>query len=146
MNTFEIGKELKQFKNAKVFSRDNLPEKVKIPSAFVINTDSSKEPGEHWVAIYVGAEEIPIYFDSFGLPPLHEDLIAFLKRVGKGKWRYNLLTLQHPESKSCGMYCIEFLKSQYYKRSLKSFQNIFTSDLILNEKVLNTLRYRKRNG
>jgi hypothetical protein len=40
----------KIFKN--VVARDRLPKKIVYPSANVINTDKSNEPGEHWLAVY----------------------------------------------------------------------------------------------
>lgn len=144
MNTKQIKEELRSFKNIHVLPRDRLMKIEKFPTGIVINTDSSSEPGEHWIAVFVGKDKCPIYFDSFGLPPLHKDLISFLDINSNSTWKYNQLTLQHPESSSCGRYCIEFLKSQYYKRSLISFQNQFTSDLARNEKVLNSLRQRHK--
>lgn len=144
MNTYEILEELKKFTNIYVLPRNKLPRIKKRPAGIVINTDGENEAGEHWVSVYIGEDDIPIYFDSFGLPPLHEDLIEFLTLNTKSVWKYNLLTLQHPESKSCGKYCIEFLKCQMNKRSLGEFQDIFTSDLIRNEKVLNSLKHTNR--
>ena len=47
-----------------VFSRNNLP-KLK-NGAYVINLDHSKNPGTHWVVIFVKKNEV-IYFGSFGV-------------------------------------------------------------------------------
>ena len=144
MNTYQISQELKSFKNIQVLPRDKLQKIDKRPAGVIINTDAANEPGEHWVAVYIGEDAVPIYFDSFGLPPLHEDIIKFLDLNSKSVWKYNLLTLQHPESRACGKYCIEFLKSKLDKRCQYDFQNIFTSDLVRNEKVLNSLKHKNQ--
>lgn len=144
MNSKEIMEEIMGLGNVYVVPRNKLPSKVKIPSGFVINTDSDQEQGEHWVAIFIGKDQVPIYFDSFGLPPLHEDFHMFLNRTGRQGWIYNTVTLQHPTSTSCGKYCIEFLRHQFKYKSVFEFINLFTSDLIRNEKILNSLRTRRK--
>ena len=48
-----------------VYSRDNLPEKIK-DGAYVINLDEYSDIGNHWVALYVNTKTVT-YFDSFGL-------------------------------------------------------------------------------
>ena len=48
-----------------VYSRDNLPEKVK-NGAYVINRDEYADVGTHWIALYIKNNEV-IYFDSFGV-------------------------------------------------------------------------------
>ena len=48
-----------------VFSRDNLPKKIK-DGAYVINFDEYADTGTHWIALFCKKNEI-IYFDSFGV-------------------------------------------------------------------------------
>ena len=60
-----------------VYPRDQLPVIKTLPCALVANTDDSKNPGEHWVAMYFSRTKTE-YFDSFGLPPYHEDLINYV--------------------------------------------------------------------
>ena len=43
-----------------VYSRDNLPNKIK-DGAYVINLDEHSDIGTHWIALYV------TLFDSFGV-------------------------------------------------------------------------------
>lgn len=140
MNTLQIKRELNKY-NVLVVPRNKIPLAKTFPFGIVVNTDSDKEPGEHWVSIYIDKNKTPLYFDSFGLPPLHEDIISYLENYGQ--WCYNTLTLQHPESNSCGWYCIEFLKNQFGQKTLTTFHNMFTSNLVRNEKILNNLRKNK---
>ena len=48
-----------------VYSRDNLPDKIK-DGAYVINLDEYSDTGTHWVALYISNNDV-IYFDSFGV-------------------------------------------------------------------------------
>ena len=53
-----------------VFSRNNLPKKIK-NQAFVINLDESADLGAHWTALFCNKNEI-VYFDSFGVEHIPE--------------------------------------------------------------------------
>ena len=48
-----------------VFSRDNLPKKIK-DGAYIINLDEYADVGTHWIALFCNRNEI-VYFNSFGL-------------------------------------------------------------------------------
>ena len=48
-----------------VYSRDNLPNKIK-KGPYVINLDEYKNTGTHWVSLFVKDNQV-IYFDSFGV-------------------------------------------------------------------------------
>ena len=48
-----------------VYSRDNLPNKIK-DGAYVINLDEYSDIGTHWIALYVKNNSVT-YFDSFGV-------------------------------------------------------------------------------
>ena len=57
MNTFELQKILFSDSITRnyfigVYSRDQLPIIKDYPSCFILNTDTSDKPGEHWLAIY----------------------------------------------------------------------------------------------
>ena len=53
-----------------VFSRDNLPTKIK-DGAYVINLDEYKDLGTHWIDLFYKKYEI-LYFDSFGIEHIPE--------------------------------------------------------------------------
>ena len=61
----------------RVFSRDNLPEKVK-NGAFVIHFDEYLDTGTHWIALFCKKNEI-VYFDSFGVEHIPEEIKEFLE-------------------------------------------------------------------
>ena len=61
-----------------VYSRDNLPNKIK-DRAYVINLDEYSDIGTHWIALYVKNNDIT-YFDSFGVEHIPKEIIKFIGR------------------------------------------------------------------
>ena len=59
-----------------VFSRDNLPKKIK-DGAYVINLDEHKDTGTHWIALFCKKNEI-VYFDSFGIEHIPKEIKKFI--------------------------------------------------------------------
>ena len=55
-----------------VYSRDNLPDKIK-DGAYVINLDEYSDIGTHWVALYVDNNGVT-YFDSFGVEHIPKEI------------------------------------------------------------------------
>lgn len=113
MNTQELtailskAPELKSL-NAEVCAKDLLPEKKPLDlRAYIINTDTSEEPGEHWVALYFRNDQA-IYFDSYGQSPDENYVLPFIQRNARS-WIENTKMLQSPWSRVCGMYCIYIL-------------------------------------
>ena len=60
-----------------VYSRDNLPNKIK-DGAYVINLDEYSDIGTHWIALYVKNNDIT-YFDSFGVEHIPKEIKTFIK-------------------------------------------------------------------
>ena len=77
LTKFEIQKYYKnQPRFNGVFSRDNLPKKIK-DGAYVINLDEYADTGTHWIALFCKKNEI-IYFDSFGVEHIREEIKEFI--------------------------------------------------------------------
>ena len=82
MNSLQIERLLKNDSETKsVFKKvcalDQL-EKPTFPSAYVINSDPSTEPGKHWIAVYCDKHGQGEYFDSYGLPPAFVGLKSYM--------------------------------------------------------------------
>lgn len=107
-----------------VFPRDRIQSPKKLPAFYVVNYDSSNEPGEHWVAIHFPSQSTGEYFDPFGLPPLHENLREFMQKNCR-RWQYSLKDIQHAQSIKCGNFCIHFIRQRYkgvpYRQILEQF-------------------------
>jgi hypothetical protein len=119
--TDEIFKRIKSDKFAKsnflgVFPRDLLPQVKKVPCSAVINTDSSREPGQHWIAFYVDEKRVCTFFDSYGRRPSEFNLDSYFQSFSL-EIKYNDQQIQSVKSSSCGHFCIFFilLKSRCYE-------------------------------
>ena len=55
-----------------VYSRDNLPDKIK-DGAYIINLDEYSDIGTHWIALYVYNDNVT-YFDSFGVEHILKEI------------------------------------------------------------------------
>lgn len=116
MNTKEIITLIQKDRFAKrifvgVFAKDqllcrNIPSR---PSAYVINTDPSNKPGEHWVAVYFDGKGNAEYFDSFGFPPSFVPSINRFIVQNSFKLKFNKRLLQELTSAVCGYYVIYFI-------------------------------------
>ena len=60
-----------------VYSRDNLPNKIK-DGTYVINLDEYSDIGTHWIALYVKNNGVT-YFDSFGVEHIPKEIKRFIK-------------------------------------------------------------------
>ena len=74
-------------------------------SLYICNLDNSNEPGSHWVVIefnrYSGKT---MYFDPYGFPPIHEDIInKLIQQSSSLMW--NNVQLQDTNTTVCGQYC-----------------------------------------
>ena len=72
-----------------VYSRDNLPNKIK-DGAYVINLDEYSDIGTHWIALYVKNNDTT-YFDSFGVEYIPKEIKAFIKN---GNIKTNIFRIQ----------------------------------------------------
>lgn len=138
MDSYQINRAFSQKKYfGGVFPRDCIPfEFENLPVGIIVNTDSQSEKGEHWVAIIIKKNKTGEYFDPFGLPPLHKDFIGYLNKVCSNGWIYNSLTLQHIDSKSCGLFCICYINSRFSGQSFSDFISSFSVNFAFNEKIL----------
>ena len=59
-----------------VYSRDNLPDKIK-DGAYVVNLDDYSDIGTHWLAFYANNKTVT-YFDSFGVEHISKEIKKFI--------------------------------------------------------------------
>ena len=117
-----------------VFSRDNLPNKIK-DGAYVINLDEYSDIGTHWIALYVKNNDIT-YFDSFGVEHIPKEIKKFIDSKNVIS---NIFRIQAYDSILCGYFCIGFINFMFTGKSLTDYTNIFSpnnfkknDDIILN--------------
>ncbi len=136
MNTIQINELLSEYDCfIGTYPRDLLPkEKIKIrPCALIVNTDESSKPGEHWLAIYLNANGTAEYFDSFGFMPMHNDIIKFLLRNNIKSLIYNPNQIQSITTKTCGAYCVLFVKFKCLNYDFCDLMNCFSNNKYKND-------------
>ena len=87
----------------RVYSRDNLPGKIK-DGAYVINLDEYSDIGTHWIVLCVNTKTVT-YFDSFGVEHIPKEIKKF---INNKNIIANIFRLQAYESVMCGYFCIGF--------------------------------------
>ena len=116
-----------------VVAIDKLPDLVlKKPKIFIVNTDTSKEPGEHWFVIYV--TDRCEYFDPAGLPALPDAEIFMTKH--SANYLANTERTQSYISYTCGLFCLFYAYFRCRNVSFKNIMNMFHENLHVNEAIV----------
>ena len=76
----------------------------RMPRLFIINTDDSTGPGEHWVLVFFTGHNRGIYFDSYGLDVMDSRIQDFLTK-NCSSYVYNKRPLHWIFSHTCGFFC-----------------------------------------
>lgn len=133
MNTLDIQKVLKLNKCTKkyfqgVFAIDKIPKLVKSkPSMYVINTDKSNQPGQHWLAVYFTSTGCAEFFDSYGRSPSNYTEIRKFLKLNSKCMIHNTKQLQSSFTGVCGQYCCVFLLTRCKQKSMKHFIKLFNT-------------------
>jgi len=143
MNSLQINSLLSEFKCfIGTYPLDLLPEKQlkQRPCALIVNTDKSTKPGEHWVAIFLSDNGSAEYFDSFGLMPIHNEILMFLRKNKIKNLIYNSNQIQSITSNTCGAYCVLFVKFKCLKLKFCDLINCFSNNKYNNDiKIFHSL-------
>ena len=116
-----------------VFAADQLPEK-KFPGAYIVNTDNSSGPGQHWVAMFCYDHKIEC-FDSFGQYPgdCNPHISNWLDPV------YQIIhnrQLQSNDTSVCGQYCLFFLLLRAHGYTFEDTLSAFNRKREFNDKFV----------
>jgi hypothetical protein len=122
-----------------VYPLDMIPSGRKKPLAIIINTHKSDKPGEHWVSVMIDKNGFGEYFDSFGLPPLHGEIITYLNKFCKKGWCYNPIPIQNVQSNTCGHYCVLYVMFRCQGYSYDEFMSEFGGKTLENDTKMNNL-------
>ena len=92
-----------------VYASNCLPNINKYPCILIANIAEDSHPGLHWICIWFDKKKQGFFFDSYGLHPnlLSEHFTPFLNKFSKS-FKWNKLSLQSNNSKTCGEWCIYF--------------------------------------
>lgn len=90
-----------------VYMRDTLPAKPRKYESAILNLDSNRGPGTHWVC-YKKHGDTVYYFDSFGNLRPPAELVRYFG--GNATIKYNNYRKQGFNSVQCGRLCLQFLQ------------------------------------
>ena len=109
----------------RVYSRDNLPDKIK-DRAYVINLDEYSDIGTHWIALYVHNKTVT-YFDTFGVEHIPKEIKKFIKgTIDNRNIIANIFRIQAYDSIMCRYFCIGFINFMLKGNSLTDFTNLLS--------------------
>jgi hypothetical protein len=137
MNTLQLQKILEFYSNNKkiyfgIFSIDKLPIIDKFPSCLIMNNQTSREEGQHWVAIYFNKRKKCEFFDSFGKSPRFYGIMDYLQKYSTGI-KYSKRVVQSNVSPYCGLYCVFFLIFKIKGRSMEYYEMLFKKNPLAND-------------
>lgn len=137
MNTLQLRNALRNIPcdTIGVYAADEIPRIWSKPSAIIANTDDHTKSGSHWVAMYVGKDNVGHYFDSYGLPPIIPQHLNRFKKNCK-ILLYNPQQFQSNTSDVCGQFCVMFIHFMCNGFGMHRFSNIFSNDLSRNDKIV----------
>ena len=122
LKNFEIQKYFKiEPRYNGVFSRNNLPKKIK-DGAHVVNLDEYGDVGIHWIALFCNRNEIA-YFDSFGVEHIPKEI---KKTIRNKNIKTNIFLVQVNDSVMCGYFCIGFIDFMLVGKKLTDYTNLFS--------------------
>ena len=105
----------------RVYSRDNLPNKIK-DGTNVINLNEYSDIGTNWIVLYA-LNNIVTYFDSFGVEHIPKEITRF---IDKSEIITSVFRIQAHESYRCGYFCTGFIDFMLKSKSLIDFTNHFS--------------------
>lgn len=113
------------------------PERVE-PRAYIVNTDPSHLPGEHWLGIWTENDTCEI-MESYGVPLTYfeniDPLIMWLNQWPK--LRRNEQMVQSIQSAGCGDYALVYLMCKARGYSLNDFLSPFSkTDFVMNDDII----------
>ena len=97
-----------------IYSRDNLPQKIK-KEIGIINLDDMQGPDTHWVC-YRNLDLVVEYFDPFGLIMPNEAL-KYFRSSGK-HIVYSIDEIQNRNTVLCGYWCLYYLFERQNGKSI----------------------------
>ena len=98
--------------------------------AYVLNLDEYADVGTHWIALFCNKITI-IYFDSFGVEHVPEEVKEFIDRPSFSAWqskniKANIFQVQENDSIMCGYFCIGFIDFMLAGKKLTGYTNLFS--------------------
>ena len=105
-----------------VYSRDNLPNKIK-SGVYVINLDGYSCIETHWIALYALNNSIT-YFNSFGGKNIPKEIKNFIGKKNKNLYKYTSIWFNNVR-----IFCTAFIDFMLTGRRWTEFKNSLKSQI-----------------
>ena len=111
------------------------------PRLYIINTDESTKPGEHWILTYFHNNGKGVYFDPYGFD-VHDTRIKHFLDKNCIHYIHNSRHLQGALSHTCGHFCVyvarRLARGFSLKRALRdfsTFNSYYNDRLVVSNKI-----------
>ena len=104
-----------------VFSRDNLPTKVK-DGAYVMKLGEYVDTRTHWIALFCTEVQV-IYFNNFGVKHVPKETEKFIEPKNI---KINTFRIASNKSIMCGYSCTEFIDFMFVVKALIDYTSLFS--------------------
>lgn len=96
-------------------------------SFYVVNTDYTGQPGEHWTVIFLQKDSIPEFFDSLANRPqaYGENFTNFLIQQGPN-FLISRKRIQAKNSSACGHFCVYYAFFRCLMYSMEQILDMFS--------------------
>ena len=111
------------------------PQRVGWPATLVWSLDTGKNPGLHWLVVYIDSRRGGYYFDSYSSPPPCKKIENFLNHNCIW-WNFNRTTLQAPFSAVCGQYFIYVLLYMCRGEPMRAIVSRFLRVVVENDRAV----------
>lgn len=105
------------------------------PALFVLNTDKSTGPGEHWCIAIIFDRDRTEFFDSFGKKPSHYGFDKILLPHTNHIF-FNEYPVQTAFSSTCGHHCIFWALHRSHGKPANEIMKFYTSDCVRNDRMV----------
>ena len=104
-----------------VYSRDNLPDKIK-NGVYAINLYEYSDFGTHCVALYVSNNDVT-YFHTFGVEHIPKEIKTF---ISNRNIKTSIFRIQVYDSIMCEYFCIGFISFMLLGKTSTDFTKLFS--------------------
>ena len=148
LNTDDLDKLAKQDTSLRkyylgTYPADVKPKTLQTHCCWIWNVDESDKPGSHWVAVVKNQKQV-YFFDSYAKSPTffkRQYWLDYFRDMGYTVNLYNDKQKQSYISRTCGIWCLLFLKAYWDNVSIiNTFENN-KKHLIRNERRLKTVSF-----
>ena len=126
-----------------MFACDRLPKITRLPALVVANTDPAHRGGQHWIALYIGADETGELFDSLAQDPPKRVFIDYMDTICV-RWTRSEKKLQSSASSFCGNFVVVYSMLRLRGLPLHTFESLFSSDTGLNDVIVHRWACERR--